>query len=162
MAIVVLTGLDDEATALQAMHAGAQDYLVKDKVVGDVLIRAIRYARERKRAEEATRHLIREQAARASAELSERRARFLAEASRTLASSLDFEATLSTVGGLALPDFQTVLNRAAALDPISYDRQRSELAKELGVRAKTLDDEVSKRRAEHEQSKKLFLVEPPA
>ena len=63
---------------------------------------------------------------------------------------------------LALPDFETVLDRAAALDPISYDRQRSELAKELGVRAKTLDDEVSKRRAEHEQSKKLFLVEPPA
>ncbi len=63
---------------------------------------------------------------------------------------------------LALPDFETVLDRAAALDPISYDRQRSELAKELGVRAKTLDDEVSKRRADGKESKKLFLVEPPA
>jgi hypothetical protein len=32
---------------------------------------------------------------------------------------------------LTLPDFETLLDRAAALDPISYDRRRSELAKEL-------------------------------
>ena len=63
---------------------------------------------------------------------------------------------------LTLPDFETVLDRAAALDPISYDRERAELAKELGVRAKTLDDQVAKRRAERDESKKLFLVEPPA
>ena len=63
---------------------------------------------------------------------------------------------------LTLPDFETVLDRAAALDPISYDRGRAELAKELGVRAKTLDDQVAKRRAERDKSKKLFLVEPPA
>ena len=63
---------------------------------------------------------------------------------------------------LTLPDFETVLDRAAVLDPVEYDRQRSDLAKELGVRAKTLDSEVAKRRAEREESKKLFLVEPPA
>ena len=63
---------------------------------------------------------------------------------------------------LTLPDFETVLDRAAVLDPVEYDRQRSELAKELGVRAKTLDDEVSKRRRSREEDKRLFLVDPPA
>jgi two-component system, cell cycle sensor histidine kinase and response regulator CckA len=50
--IVVLTGMSDESTALKAMQAGAQDYLVKGRVSGsDLLMRSIRYAIERKRAE---------------------------------------------------------------------------------------------------------------
>jgi two-component system, cell cycle sensor histidine kinase and response regulator CckA len=50
--IVVLTGLSDETTAIKAMQAGAQDYLVKGRVSGgDLLLRSIRYAIERKRAE---------------------------------------------------------------------------------------------------------------
>jgi diguanylate cyclase (GGDEF)-like protein len=45
----MLTGQDDRATDLNAMHAGAADYLVKGRVTGDMLERAIRYARERHR-----------------------------------------------------------------------------------------------------------------
>jgi signal transduction histidine kinase len=48
LAIVVLTGNSDEAYALQAVQAGAQDYLVKGEVNGRALARAIRYAAERK------------------------------------------------------------------------------------------------------------------
>jgi diguanylate cyclase (GGDEF)-like protein len=47
--VIMLTGQDDRATDLEAMHAGAADYLVKGRVTGDMLERAIRYARERHR-----------------------------------------------------------------------------------------------------------------
>jgi diguanylate cyclase (GGDEF)-like protein len=50
--ILVLSGLNDEGIALKAVQNGAQDYLVKGQANGDLLARAIRYAVERKRAEE--------------------------------------------------------------------------------------------------------------
>ncbi len=50
--VVVLTGLDDEQIAVRAVQAGAQDYLVKGRIDGDLVVRALRYAVERKRAEE--------------------------------------------------------------------------------------------------------------
>ena len=49
--IVILTGLDDEEVALEALRAGAQDYLVKGSIEGDGVKRAVRYAIERKSAE---------------------------------------------------------------------------------------------------------------
>jgi len=54
--IVVLTGRDDERLASEALRAGAQDYLVKGRSDSQ-LIRAIRYAVERKQAEEEVRRL---------------------------------------------------------------------------------------------------------
>ncbi|WP_017655657.1 response regulator [Fortiea contorta] len=53
--IIVLTGIDDETIALKAMQAGAQDYLVKGQVTGDLLVRSMRYAIERQRGEMALR-----------------------------------------------------------------------------------------------------------
>jgi phosphoserine phosphatase RsbU/P len=50
--IIMLTGLDDENLALNAMKAGAQDYLVKGAVDSRGLRKAIRYAVERKRLHE--------------------------------------------------------------------------------------------------------------
>lgn len=67
--IIVLTGLDDDATAVQAVQAGAQDFLVKGQVDGALLARAVRYARERKHLEmERIRLLASEREARATAE----------------------------------------------------------------------------------------------
>ena len=50
--IVVLTSLDDEAMALQAVRNRAQDYLDKRRLDGDWLVRAIRHAIEHKQAED--------------------------------------------------------------------------------------------------------------
>jgi diguanylate cyclase (GGDEF)-like protein/PAS domain S-box-containing protein len=55
--LVVLTGLDDESLAAQALQEGAQDYLVKGQIdtYGTTrgLLRALRYAIERKTLEDA-------------------------------------------------------------------------------------------------------------
>lgn len=50
--IVILTSIEDEKTAVEAVKNGAQDYLFKMQVKGDVLIRSLRYAVERKRVQE--------------------------------------------------------------------------------------------------------------
>lgn len=52
IAIIVLSGLSDQQLALQAVQNGAQDYLVKGEGQPALLARSIRYAIERKRAEE--------------------------------------------------------------------------------------------------------------
>jgi len=54
--IVVLSGHDDQQSAVKAVQAGAQDYLVKGQVNDNVLVRSIRYAIERGR-----RHRVEEQ-----------------------------------------------------------------------------------------------------
>jgi CheY-like chemotaxis protein len=50
--IIVLTGLDDETVAFEALQSGAQDYLVKGRIDGQLLSRAIRYSIERQKARE--------------------------------------------------------------------------------------------------------------
>lgn len=52
VAIIVLSGLNDQRLALQTVQHGAQDYLVKGEQRPELLARSIRYAIERKRAEE--------------------------------------------------------------------------------------------------------------
>ena len=67
--LVVLTGHDDETLAVEALQEGAQDYLVKGQIDNRGLLRALRYAIERKVLEEAGRSLtLKMDAARAEAE----------------------------------------------------------------------------------------------
>jgi len=50
--IIVLTGLDNDMLAVEAVRRGAQDYLVKGQINAELLYRAMRYSIERKQAEE--------------------------------------------------------------------------------------------------------------
>lgn len=56
--VVVLTGRDDEALALEALRHGAQDYLLKGHVGGDLIARSVRYAVERKKMDTAKSEFI--------------------------------------------------------------------------------------------------------
>ncbi|NEU82865.1 ATP-binding protein [Nostoc sp. UIC 10630] len=85
----------------------------------------------------------REQAARIAAEASERRSNFLAEASRVLASSLDYRNTLTSVAQLAVPTFadwcivDVVENNSAAFNnPViaASDPQKEALVRKLRQR----------------------------
>lgn len=58
--IVVLTNLADEEAGVEAVERGAGDYLVKNKVFKDLLVRTIRYSLERKKAEEKLRRAAEE------------------------------------------------------------------------------------------------------
>lgn len=53
--VVVLTGLDDEELALEALSLGAQDYIVKGQIDPPVLARTLRYAIARHRRDNAAR-----------------------------------------------------------------------------------------------------------
>ncbi len=47
--IIVLSGVDDPALEMQAIHLGAEEYLVKGEVERKLIVRSIRYALERRR-----------------------------------------------------------------------------------------------------------------
>jgi diguanylate cyclase (GGDEF)-like protein len=60
--LVVLTGLDDESLAVQALQQGAQDYLINGQIETRGLLRVLRYAIERKTMERAALAMSRQMA----------------------------------------------------------------------------------------------------
>lgn len=54
--VVVLTSLDDEELAVRAVEKGAQDYILKNELVGNILARSLRYAIERHRLHQELHH----------------------------------------------------------------------------------------------------------
>ena len=102
--VLVLTADITPEAKQRALSEGAKDFLTKPLDATEALLR-IRNLLE-------TRYLhLEQQEARAAAELAERRASFLAEASRHLAASFDYHTTIAQVARLAVPwvaDYCTV------------------------------------------------------
>jgi signal transduction histidine kinase/FixJ family two-component response regulator len=87
--VIMLTGQGDRETDTAALQAGATDYLVKGQIDGRALERAIRYAVERKRADDSVRRLEAERAARGFAEVAREEAERTAVRFRVLQSISD-------------------------------------------------------------------------
>jgi signal transduction histidine kinase len=62
VALVVLTGLDDDVLAAQTLQEGAQDYLTKGQIDARGLLRSLRYAVERKTTDDKLRHSLKMEA----------------------------------------------------------------------------------------------------
>jgi signal transduction histidine kinase/DNA-binding NarL/FixJ family response regulator len=101
--VLVLTGMRDESLCAQALHEGAQDYLVKGDLDGPSVARRIRDAFERQHYFTRAAIIAEEQAKAALAE--HLRATWVADAGRLLASSLDYETTLANIGRTVVPGF---------------------------------------------------------
>lgn len=82
--IIILTCLDDEELAVDAVREGAQDYLVKDRIDAELLVRAIRYAIERA----GTERMLRRMSARVLQLQDEERRRIARELHDTTAQTL--------------------------------------------------------------------------
>lgn len=107
--IIFITAFTDEIHSAQGYSMGAVDYILSP-VVPEILRTKVKvfvdlYRKTRQVCQQADERvaLAREQAARAAAEEATRRSTFLAEASKVLSSSLDYEATLRRVLRLTVP-----------------------------------------------------------
>ncbi|HWE39174.1 MAG TPA: response regulator, partial [Isosphaeraceae bacterium] len=141
--IIFITAFGDDAHSAQGYSLGAVDYIYSP-VVPEILRTKVgvfvdlfkKTLQVRRQAEERV-ALAREQAARAAAEEATRRSAFLAEASKVLAKSLDYDATLRGVARLLVPelgDFAAVTivddrsgswdNLVVLKDPIDGSRKK--------------------------------------
>jgi signal transduction histidine kinase/DNA-binding response OmpR family regulator len=107
--IIFITAYADEMHTTQGYSLGAVDYIfspvvpvvLRTKV--KVFVDLFRMAQQVRRQADERVALAREQAARAAAEEATRRSDFLAEASKVLSSSLEFDATLRALARIVVP-----------------------------------------------------------
>jgi signal transduction histidine kinase/DNA-binding NarL/FixJ family response regulator len=101
--ILVMSEDVEDAPARAALRAGAQDAVPRRRAGADVLLRAKRFALERRRAEESTERFLREVGARTQAEAAERRARLLADAASIASGSLELDEMLDALARWIVP-----------------------------------------------------------
>ncbi len=94
--IVVLTGNDDDRVAVDAVKAGAQDYLRKAEITPSLIARTAWYAIERQKTVEHARRL-------ALSDEAGRRARFISRVTAAITASLEVEPLLKDVAKMLVP-----------------------------------------------------------
>lgn len=100
--IIFLTAFADEVRTTQGYATGGVDYIATP-VVPEILRAKVRVFVELFRMRQQVAHQAEDQARREAAEEAARRSAFLADASRMLSSTLDFEATLRTLARIPIP-----------------------------------------------------------
>ncbi len=115
--VVVLTGNDDERIAMEAVKAGAQDYLLKHEITPQLLVRSIRYAIERKRVEHS-------EVERVKSDLAARRAQVVAAVMAEVTSSLDLKTALTGMARVLVPTLADV----AVIDLMQEDGRLAPIA----------------------------------
>lgn len=116
--IVIMTGLNDEEVGVKAVEQGAQDYLIKGQVDGQLLVRSLRYAIQRNRAEESLKQRNRELL-------------ILRRVSEVILSSLDLASATEKILEEALVSCSFDLGNIRLLDP---SRELLEVAASKGYR----------------------------
>ncbi|HEV7595054.1 MAG TPA: hybrid sensor histidine kinase/response regulator [Gemmatimonadaceae bacterium] len=96
--VIVLSGIADQALALEALRAGAQDYVMKPPPEGQTLARILRYAVERQRLTRTVDDALR------TAAVAARQWKMLAEVSKALAPSGYSTVAIPEVAGLCVPE----------------------------------------------------------
>ncbi|MHC4791026.1 MAG: PAS domain-containing sensor histidine kinase [Planctomycetota bacterium] len=144
--IVVLTGLEDEQVSIEAIKRGASDYLVKGiDSFTDILVRAILYAFERKRTEEAL-------------QLSERNLRNIINKSVDAIVVVDKKGTIlfanPAAGALFTQDAEELLGQAIGLPIISGETIETEVSRK-GSKPALVDVRTVET---HWQDKTAYLV----
>lgn len=94
--IVVLTGNDDDRVAVDAVKAGAQDYLRKAEITPSLIARTAWYAIERQKTVDHARRL-------ALSDEAARRARFISRVTAAISASLELDVVLDDVAKLLVP-----------------------------------------------------------
>ncbi len=120
--IVLLTGADESEIDIQALQAGADDYISKNQLDSNLLPRVIRYAIERKKTEHERERLLHEQIA--SKELDQRKNEFVGIVVHELKTPLT-----------SLKGFAQLLRRRLSQ---SVDQQARQLANRIDVQTNKL------------------------
>lgn len=146
--IVVLTGLDNDDLATEALRRGAQDYLVKGQFDRRMLMRRIRYAIERQRSEAQ----LRRQRERDTA---------LRDVAEAVASTLDLDAVLNLFLDKFASLFPNLAFTARLVDPKTGNLEpfASRNVEEIGWKSGSSPDRNVRARAVMALGKPLVLVD---
>jgi C4-dicarboxylate-specific signal transduction histidine kinase len=153
VAVVVLSALADQELAVRAVQAGAQDYLVKSSISGELLSRAIRYAIERRKNETLLERLVHERTSellqtnrRLEKEIEEHKLarEQLAEQQQQLLQAERLAAIGEVVTGLAHESRNALQRSQACLSMLAHRLEHHPKAEELLRRAQEAQDDLSR------------------